>query len=198
MDLAPVTLTGRVVRLEPLSLAHLDALETIALDPELWRLTTSRLATRDDLRLYIESALADKARGVALPFATVSLEAGRAVGSTRFGNIDPANARVEIGWTWIARPWQRTALNTEAKLLMLSHAFEKWGCRRVEFKTSSLNVRSREAIARLGAVEEGMLRSHMINPDGSRRDSVYFSIIDTEWPGVKARLKGLLGNRGNR
>jgi RimJ/RimL family protein N-acetyltransferase len=189
MDVRPVTLTGKAVRLEPLTLEHLEPLAEFALDPELWRLGVSRMETRDDLRRYIETALAEQARGVSLPFATMSLETGRPVGSTRFGNIDPANLRVEIGWTWIGRPWQRTAVNTDAKFLMLSHAFETWGCRRVEFKTSLLNLRSRAAILRLGAVEEGVLRSHMINPDGSRRDSVYFSILDTEWPAVKARFE---------
>jgi RimJ/RimL family protein N-acetyltransferase len=111
------------------------------------------------------------------------------VGSTRFANIDRQNLRVEIGWTWLLRKWQRTGANREAKYLMLRHAFEVWGVRRVEFKAHAANVQSRQALAGLGAVEEGTLRKHMVMPDGSARDSVYFSIIDTEWAGVKARLQ---------
>ncbi len=192
MDLSPVTLTGRHVRLEPLSLDHLDALAQFGLDQDLWRLGISRIETKDHLRGYIETALAERAAGKSLPFATISLAAGTPVGSTRFGNIEPAHMRVEIGWTWIGRNWQRTAVNTEAKLLMLRHAFETWRCRRVELKTSSKNERSRAAILRIGAKEEGILRSHMLNPDGSWRDSVYFSILDDEWPAVRARLEARL------
>ena len=118
---------------------------------------------------------------------------GRAIGSTRFGNIEPTHRRIEIGWTWIGRPWQRTVINTEAKYLMLRHAFEEWKCIRVELKTNAKNVRSRAAIARIGGKEEGTLRRHMINADGSYRDSVYFSILDDEWPNVKARLEERLG-----
>lgn len=118
---------------------------------------------------------------------------GKVVGSTRFGNIDLKNRKLEIGWTWVSRPWQRTAVNTEAKLLMLTYAFEQLRCIRVEFKTDALNLASRKAIARLGAKEEGVLRRHMITETGRFRDSVYFSILDDEWPAIKRRLEdGLL------
>ena len=192
MDLAPVVLEGEVVRLEPLRLEHHAALSDVGLDPSLWALTTIRVQTPADMRAYIEDALAEQQAGVSLPFATVERTTGRVLGSTRFGNITPAHRRVEIGWTWIAPAWQRTAVNTEAKLLMLRHAFDTLGCRRVELKTSALNVRSRNAMLRIGATEEGTLRQHMINSDGSNRDSVYFSILDGEWPVVQARLQAML------
>ena len=128
-----------------------------------------------------------------MPFATVERNSKKIVGSTRFMNIDAMNRHVEIGSTWIAPPWQRTAVNTEAKYLMLRHAFETWKCMRVEFKTDLMNERSRRAILRLGAKEEGTFRKHMVTWSGRIRDSVYFSIIDTEWPEVKARLEAKLG-----
>jgi len=187
-----VTLEGRVVRLEPLGLHHFDALCEVGLDPSLWALTTVAIRTRDDLRRYLETALADQAAGVALPFATVVRDGGVVVGSTRFGSIVPEHKRVEIGWTWITPRWQRTAVNTEAKYLMLRHAFDVWGCRRVELKTSARNARSRAAMLRIGATEEGTLRKHMINADGSARSSVYFSVIDDEWDRVRAHLEKLL------
>lgn len=192
MNLAPVTLEGRVIRLEPLGPHHLDALCDVGLDSSLWALTTTDIRSRDDMRRYLETALAERVTGFAMPFATVVRDGGVVVGSTRFGNIVPEHARVEIGWTWIAPRWQRTAVNTEAKYLMLRHAFEVWNCRRVELKTNVLNARSRAAMLRLGATEEGTLRKHMINADGSARDSVYFSVIDDEWPAVRARLEGIL------
>ena len=138
---------------------------------------------------YVETALRWQAEGTALPFATVERRVGTVVGSTRFGNIDRPNRRVEIGWTWLGPRWQRTACNTEAKYLMLRHAFETWGCLRVEFKTDALNERSRAALLRIGAREEGTLRKHMITTTGRVRDSVYFSILDDEWPAVKERLE---------
>jgi RimJ/RimL family protein N-acetyltransferase len=192
MNLSPVTLEGRTVRLEPLALRHLDALCAVGLDPSLWALTTVRVASRDDMRRYVQTALADQDAGSALPFATVERATGIVVGSTRFGSVVPEHRRVEIGWTWIAAPWQRTGVNTEAKYLMLRHAFEVMGCRRVELKTSALNSRSRAAMLRIGATEEGTMRRHMVNPDGSARDSVYFSVIDEEWPAARQRLEGLL------
>jgi N-acetyltransferase len=196
MQIEPVTLEGAVVRLEPLAAEHLEDLIAIGLDPELWRFTASRAATPDEMSVYVETALAERRSGASLPFVTVERATGRVVGSTRFGNISPEHRRCEIGWTWIARPWQRTAVNTEAKYLMLRHAFEEWGCVRVELKTSARNERSRRAILRIGAREEGTLRQHMINADGSRRDTVYFSIIDREWPGVRARLEARLAEAG--
>lgn len=191
----PVVLEGGTVRLEPLSPDHLDGLCEVGLDPELWRWTTTRVESRERMRSYVETALSEQARGVSLPFATVERASGRVIGSTRFGNIDLSNRRVEIGWTWVARPWQRTAANTEAKLLMLSHAFDVLDCLRAELKTDALNQRSRSAIRRLGAVEEGTLRQHMVTESGRLRDTVYFSIIRSEWPAVRERLQGFLRGR---
>lgn len=196
MKIEPVTLDGDFVRLEPLSMNHHERLCQVGLDPELWGLTTIELRTPDDMRTYIETALNEQAAGSSLPFATIHKESGRAVGSTRFGEIDRANRHVEIGWTWVARDWQRTAVNTEAKYLMLRHAFETLGCIRVELKTDSLNERSRNAILRLGAKQEGIFRNHIIVHNGRIRHSVYFSIIDSEWPEVKASLEGKLRLNG--
>lgn len=189
MPVAPVTLTGKFVRLAPLALAHLDQLCAVGLEDELWRFTVSFVRTREDMQAYLAAALKEQAEGTALPFATWDIASGHVVGSTRFGNIDKHNRRLEIGWTWVARPWQRTAINTEAKYLMLSHAFETLGCLRIEFKTDMLNERSRQAILRLGAHEEGIFRNHMITSSGRIRNSVYYSIIDTEWPEVKRNLQ---------
>lgn len=188
MQVHPMTLEGTHVRLEPLSLAHHAALAEVGLDEELWRWIVTPVRTPEEMRAYIESALRDQAAGIALPFATLERASGRPIGSTRYLNIDRTNRRVEIGATWIATPWQRTAVNTEAKYLMLSHAFEALGCIRVELKTDSLNERSRRAILRLGAQEEGTFRNHMITSSGRIRHSAYYSIIDSEWPAVKARL----------
>ena len=190
--LTPTVLAGDHVRLEPLRRDHLDALAAVGLDPELWRLSTRQVATRDDMAAYLDDALAAQAAGTALPFATVDLASSAVVGSTRFGNAAPAHGRVEIGWTWIAAPWQRTAVNTEAKLLMLGHAFGALGCRRVELKTDARNVRSQNAMRRIGATEEGTLRKHMVTASGHVRDTVYFSITDDEWPAVEARLRARL------
>ncbi|MBC7789119.1 MAG: GNAT family N-acetyltransferase [Anaerolineae bacterium] len=189
-----VELEGTFVKLEPLGLAHLDGLCEVGLDDDLWRWTTTSALTRDAMRRYIEIALTWQAAGTAIPFATVERKTARVIGSTRFANIDAANRKLEIGWTWVARPWQRTAVNTEAKLLMLTHAFEKLDCLRVEFKTDALNERSRRALRRIGATEEGTLRKHLITESGRERDSVYFSILDSEWSVVKARLVERLQN----
>lgn len=186
--LQQLTLTGRHVRLEPLSLDHLDALVEIGLDPDIWRWSPQSITTAQDLRAYVETALDERERGVSLPFATVSLDDNRVVGSTRYGNVALGDRRVEIGWTWIAPAWQRSAVNTEAKLLMLTHAFETLGCRRVELKTDGLNERSRRAIRRLGAREEGTFRKHMSTDTGRVRDTVMHSIVDDEWPTVKTGL----------
>ncbi|TAM83637.1 MAG: N-acetyltransferase [Acidobacteria bacterium] len=190
----PITLEGRGVRLEPLSLSHHAQLCEAGLSFELWHWTTNNVRTPEDMRAYIEKALAEQAQGTSLPFATIDQASGKVIGSTRYLNIDISNLRVEIGATWLAKNWQRTAANTEAKYLMLRHAFEKFGCIRVEFKTDSLNQRSREAILRLGAKEEGTLRNHMLTWTGRIRHTVYFSIIDSEWPEVKARLEGMLAH----
>lgn len=190
--LEPVVLQGEHVRLEPLSLDHLDDLARVAFDEEIWRWTSERAMSPGELRAYVERALAAARTGSVLPFATVSRAAGRAIGSTRFATFEPANRRLEIGWTWIGREWQRTVVNTEAKSLMLAHAFEELGCVRVELRTDTLNERSRAAILRIGATEEGVLRKHAITSTGRVRDDVYYSILDDEWPGVKDRLRARL------
>lgn len=194
--MTPVALHGAHVRLEPLTRSHADALAAVAFDPALWTWSPTPLASRADLDRYLDAALGAQAAGTALPFATLDRASGTVVGSTRFGAWVPEHRRVEIGWTWIARPWQRTAINTEAKLLMLRHAFGALGCARVEWKTDALNARSRAAILRLGATEEGRLRSHMTTARGRRRDTVYFSVLADEWPRVEARLVERL-RRGN-
>ena len=195
MTIEPVTLEGEYVRLEPLSLAHHAGLVEAGLDEAIWRYMPQTLRTPEDMRAFIEAALEAQAAGTALPFATVDKASSHAIGSTRFFNIDRTHRRLEIGWTWLGLAWQRTAANTEAKYLMLAHTFETLGCIRVEFKTDSLNERSRAAILRIGAREEGTFRNHMIMPDGRLRHSVYYSIIDSEWPEVKARLEAKLGTR---
>ena len=192
MTIEPVTLEGAHVRLEPLSPDHHAALCAVALDPELWRWTIADIRTPGDLRRYMETALEEQRLGRSVPFATVERASGKPVGSTRFANIEPVHRKAEIGWTWIGRPWQRTAINTEAKYLMLRHAFETWNCLRVELKTHSMNHVSRTAILRIGAKEEGTLRNHQINERGVPRDTVYFSILDTEWPAVRAALEARL------
>lgn len=189
MKIDPVTLEGIHVRLEPLAMSHHAQLCEVGLDEELWRWIPQNVRTPEDLRAYIEEALRSQAQGTALPFATLDRASGRAIGSTRFGNIDGVNRHVEIGWTWLGLAWQRTAANTEAKYLMLRHAFENWGCLRVEFKTDSLNERSRAALLRIGAKEEGIFRNHVVTWTGRIRHSVYFSIIDSEWPAVKSHLE---------
>ena len=192
MHVESVTLAGHHVRLEPLSLAHEPELCAAGLDPEIWRWTASLVRTAADLRAYIETALEWQRQGAALPFAIIATASGRAVGSTRYANIDRANRRLEIGWTWLARDAQRTPINTEAKYLLLRHAFETLDCIRVEFKTDALNERSRAALLRIGAKEEGILRSHVITATGRVRDSVYYSILAAEWPEVKAGLEAKL------
>ena len=189
MLIEPVTLHGDHVRLEPVTLAHLDALVDIGLEDELWRWTVSQIRTREDMRAYLEEALEAQAQGSALPFVTIDQASNRVAGSTRFANIDREHRRAEIGWTWIASLWQRTAVNTEAKYLMFCHAFETWRCIRVELRTDALNARSRAAILRIGATEEGTFRNHLITKSGRFRDTVYYSILDREWPGVKRRLE---------
>ena len=195
MNVAPVMLEGSHVRLEPLAKAHLAGLAQVGLEEELWRWIPVPVRTVEEMAAYIETALQEQERGVSLPFALTEKATGRAIGSTRYGNIDRTHRRVEIGWTWVAREWQRTAVNTEAKYLLLKHAFETLGCIRVELKTDSLNEKSRAAILRIGAREEGIFRNHMITAKGRIRHTVYFSIVDPEWPAVKARLESLLRSR---
>lgn len=195
MSLQQVTLTGDHVRLVPLTMAHLDALAAVGLDPDLWALTASRVDTREDLARWMANALAEQAAGTALPFVTTLVADGTVVGATRFGNWVREHRRVEIGWTWVARPWQRTVVNTEAKWLMLRHAFEVLGCQRVELKTDALNVRSQQAMLRLGATREGVLRQHMVTDAGRVRDTVYFSVIAQEWPTLEPTLRRRVRHR---
>ncbi|HZR27386.1 MAG TPA: GNAT family protein [Terriglobales bacterium] len=189
--LEPVTLAGRVVRLEPLRPEHAEAMWEVAKDSmeDIFRWIPYPMRTLDDFSRLIHSVLEEQKRGQSLPFTTIEQRSGKIIGSTRFMSMDLANRKVEIGSTWIAPAWQRTAVNTEAKYLMLCHAFENWNCLRVELKTDALNQKSRNAILRVGAKEEGTLRKHMVTSSGRVRDTVYFSILDTEWPEVKLRLQ---------
>jgi RimJ/RimL family protein N-acetyltransferase len=189
MHIEPITLQGSAVRLEPMSEKHHSGLCEIGLAKDLWDLIPYRVTTPEQMSAYIETALGAQRAGVALPFATIDMASGKPVGSTRFLNIDAGNRRVEIGSTFVGKPGQRTIVNTEAKYLMLRHAFENRDCLRVEFKTDALNQRSREAILRIGAREEGTLRQHMITWSGRFRDTVYFSILESEWSGIKTRLE---------
>jgi RimJ/RimL family protein N-acetyltransferase len=182
-----IVLAGRFVRLEPLSEGHRDdLLEAAAQDPATFRYMGTDLSVGASAW---DAYLADALRPDYVAWATVDAATGRAVGSTRFGDIAPEHGRVEIGWTWIAPSHQRSATNTEAKLLQLAYAFDELGATRVALKTDGRNLRSQAAIERLGAQREGALRRHMRMPDGFIRDTVYFSILDDEWPAVRARLQ---------
>jgi len=192
MEISPVILEGRQVRLEPLSLAHEESLIAAAADGELWNSIVTIVPSRATMAGYIASALEEQVRGSELPFVIVRKSSGQVVGSTRLYFIDRENRHAEIGYTWLAASAQRTGVNTEAKLLLLTYAFEVWRCIRIAFMTDVLNAQSRAAISRLGAKEEGILRNHMIMSGGRYRDSVCFSIIEAEWPEVKARLQELL------
>jgi N-acetyltransferase len=187
----PITLEGSAVRLEPIRREHAEIFWEVAKDAldDIFQWIPYRMKTREDFQGLVEKAFAEQERGESVVFATVERVSGQVIGSTRFMNIDRVNRRVEIGSTWIAPPWQRSVVNTEAKYLMLRHAFEVWKCMRVELKTDALNQRSRNAILRIGAKKEGTLRKHAITWTGRVRDSVYFSILDTEWPEVKAKLE---------
>ena len=185
----PVVLEGRLVRLEPLSLDHVPGLAEVGLDPAIWRWTIARPSTIDDLRSWAETAIANRDAGTEFPFATIDRSTGRPIGSSRFMSIVLEHCRVEIGWTWVAPPWQRSGVNREAKLLMLGHAFDTLGCRRVEFKTDSLNEPSRTALLGIGAKFEGIFRNHMVMPEGRMRHSAFYSVIDEEWPAVRAGLE---------
>jgi RimJ/RimL family protein N-acetyltransferase len=188
----PVVLEGERIRLEPLEERHLADLELVGIDDALWRWTIMGPQDAAGLRRWVESALANAAAGTERPFATIDRAAGRAIGSTRFMSIVPEHRRLEIGWTWIATAFQRTGANREAKLLQLRHAFEVLGANRVEFKAHVRNERSRAALLGIGATFEGVFRHHSIMPDGSIRDSAYYSIIAPEWPDVRARLEASL------
>jgi RimJ/RimL family protein N-acetyltransferase len=192
MVVEPTTLRGRIVRLDPMKHEHAGPLSHVGLEPSLWRWIPHQVATADDMRSYVATALDEQRRGVSVPFVIIDQISGQVIGSTRYANIEPMHRRLEIGWTWITPAHQRTAANTEAKLLLLTHAFETLGAHRVELKTDALNDRSREAILRIGAVEEGTFRKHMIASTGRVRDTVYYSVIDSEWPAVNAKLRARL------
>lgn len=189
LAIAPVTLSTDRLVLKPLALDQVPALGAAASDGALWEKITTTVPRPEGFEEYVRTALAKQEAGNQLPFATVLREGDRIVGSTRFMNIDAANRRLEIGTTWIARSWQRSFVNTHAKYLMLRHAFEGLGCIAVEFRTHLRNDQSRAAIERLGARQDGILRAHMIMPDGHIRDTVVYSIVQSEWPEVKARLE---------
>ena len=193
-SMSVVTLEGAHARLEPLLPEHAPMLWEIARNHlrELFEWIPYRLESLQDFEQFNRHVLEEQARGASVPFATFVRKSNQIAGTTRFMNMDLANRKVEIGSTWIAPRWQRTVINTEAKYLMLQHAFEAWNCVRVELKTDACNQRSRNAILRLGAKEEGTLRKHMLTWNGRERDSVYFSILDTEWPEVKHRLESKL------
>lgn len=171
---------------------HLEALAEAGKYEELWRWTRSKATTLETMLEYMDEALNDLENGTALPFVTIDRPSETIVGSTRFANIDSKNRRAEIGWTWISPTFQRTYINSEAKYLMLRHAFDVWDCVRVELKTDVLNEQSRNAMLRLGAIEEGVLRRHVITYNGRFRDTVYYSVLDHEWPAVRARLEARL------
>jgi N-acetyltransferase len=192
-----IELRGRHIVLEPLSGRHLEGLDAAIRDGELWTLPITLVPHPDALAGFLAQANARYAANLELAFATIDLASGAIVGSTRFMSINLEHRRVEIGFTFIAQRWQRSYVNTEAKYLMLRYAFEHWECNRVELITDALNTRSREAILRLGAKEEGILRSHMIMRDGRIRDSVLHSIVQSDWPHVKASLEAKLEPRAN-
>ncbi|QQB33754.1 GNAT family N-acetyltransferase [Achromobacter deleyi] len=186
--LPPVTLEGEIVRLEPLALAHAAALAEAGLHPELWRLQPEPVESADDMRRYVERALAGQVAGACLPFAIVRRADGQVIGATRYMDIALPHKRLEIGATWLTPASQRSGANTEAKYLLLQHAFETIGIIRVVFKTEVTNLQSRQAILRIGGVEEGVFRKHLIAQSGRTRDIVYFAILDEDWPAAKARL----------
>jgi N-acetyltransferase len=185
----PVTLEGRIVRLEPLQISHVPRLADVALDPAIWRWTIARPTSEAELRAWAEGAIRNREAGTEFPFVTHDVATGRPIGSSRYMNIALDHRRLEIGWSWLAPAWQRSGANREAKLLMLTHAFEALACRRVEFKTDSNNEPSRTALLGIGATFEGIFRKHMVMPGDGVRHSAWYSVIDDEWPMVKARLE---------
>ncbi|MGE5602747.1 MAG: GNAT family N-acetyltransferase [Nitrososphaerales archaeon] len=196
IDLRPVTLEGNVVQLMPLSEVHVPGLAQVGLEPEIWRhMLYGNVDTEAKLLAFVQDLLRRQAKGTDLPFTVIHKETGKPIGCTRYLNIDARNRGAEVGGTWYGPAYQRSAVNTECKYLLLRHAFEAWGCIRVQLKTDLNNVRSQVAIERIGAVKEGVLRNHMIRPDGTVRHSVIYSVIDSEWPEVKQHLEALMGRR---
>jgi len=198
MNPQPITLVGRHVRLEPLTTAHApDLFAALSVDSAIWRWwRETPPVDLAGMEAFVSATLEEQARGSVVAFAQIELASGRAVGSTTYMDIRPEDRGLEIGSTWLGKSWQRTGINTEAKYLLLRHAFEVLGAARVQLKTDARNVQSQTAIARLGAVREGVLRKHRLVRNGFLRDSVMFSIIDDEWPDVKARLERLVAAHG--
>lgn len=193
MKLGPVFLEGSGVRLEPLTKRHAGDLLRAASEPAIWRWMPSLISSQDDLERWIGDALNAQSAGSEYPFAVVDTRSRRAIGSTRYMDVSEAHRGVEVGWTWYAHSTWGTSVNPACKYLLLRHAFERWGAIRLYLKTDSLNERSRAAILKLGARYEGDLRNHRIRPDGTYRHSSYYSILDSEWPGVKRGLEARLG-----
>jgi RimJ/RimL family protein N-acetyltransferase len=194
MEIHPIVLTGKHVRLEPMTEAHVPMLAEIGVGQAFWDfMLYGEMNTVDDMRNWVMDILSRAGQGTDLPFVAIHLASGRVAGATRYLNITPEHRGLEIGGTWYGTEFQRTAVNTECKYLLLKHAFETLGCIRVQLKTDLRNERSQKAIERIGAVKEGVLRNHMILPDGRIRHSVFYSIIDSEWEGVKKRLEEMLG-----
>ena len=192
-EMGSLTLTGRFVRLEPLSERHVPGLTAVGIDDDIWRLMPyGPMRNQDDIRRWVNLILQRAGEGTDLPFAVIHVDSGRVAGATRYMEIRPEHRGLEIGGTWYGAEFRRTVVNTECKYLLLRHAFEQLGCIRVQLKTDSRNIRSQRAIERIGAIREGTLRNHMILPDGTIRDSVYFSVLDSEWPAVKRRLEDML------
>ena len=187
-------LEGSIVRLEPLSEAHVEGLAEVAFDESIWRWTLVQPTEINGLRAWVEAALANRAAGSEMAFATIDQSTGRPIGSTRFMSIAPEHRRLEIGWTWVAPAWQRKGANQEAKYLQLRHAFEELGANRVEFKTDSLNEKANPALLAIGATFEGTFRNHMIMPGGRLRHSNYYSVTREEWPDRKAKLEARLAS----
>lgn len=193
IELHPITLEGHVVRLAPMVEAHAHALAEVALEPQIWQhMVYGNVDTTEKLLGFMRTLLERQAEGTDLPFTVIYRETGKPIGCTRFMNIDVGDRGVEIGGTFYGLAHQRTKVNSECKYLLLRHAFEVWQCIRVQLKTDLLNTRSQAAIERIGAVKEGVLRNHMVLPSGRIRNTVLYSIIDSEWPSVKAHLEGLL------
>ncbi len=193
MEVKPVTLTGRFVRLEPLSEEHVPGLAAVGMDDDIWKyMLYGPIRTEEDIRNWVRDMLERASHGTDLPFAVIDLASGCVAGATRYLEIRPEHRGLEIGGTWYGARFRRTRVNTESKYLLLQHAFEDLHCIRVQLKTDSRNERSQRAIERLGAVKEGVLRNHIIVPDGIVRHSVYYSILDSEWPSVKVRLQEML------
>jgi len=193
MEVKPVVLTAQHVRLEPMTEVHISALAEIGIGQPFWDfMVYGPMETADDMRGWVQDILSRAAKGTDLPFVAIHLESGRVAGATRYMNIMPKDRGLEIGGTWYGPEFQRTVVNTECKYLLLRHAFETLGCIRVQLKTDLRNERSQKAIERIGAVKEGVLRNHMILPNGYYRHSVFYSILDTEWPEVKRRIEGMI------